>query len=351
MNIKKAVLVIGFLVSGITTTTNAMLGNVFLIADYHVRINGAYYKNYGWIKAYDRAELNVYSLTGTGSISANTAKINCLEEYDYAGPITCTAECSIKAPKIVAPYEATIEAPVVILECDEFDFKGTITCDTKCIIYSKTPFKHNKFRTKGKGSVTVIISPYAVETHTAETLIAKVNNTLFYNLLKLTDADIEALPKEILHYIETNTLQQGMIGDQIDKLLTEAISYHKQRLNETTDSQELYKGLKSGSIPALGVALGTLGFIYRENSDDFLEDKFGISRDSAEIITRATLGIGAFATTIAAIIKFSPTVKHLKSWVNPQHKERMEQLEKLKAQFHSAFSVPYVSQQQVTKIR
>lgn len=372
MLIKTLFFALGTLISGTTTTTptkvftlqpsptTTVIKGIFsnkgtffnreTISNDTIGIDTGYFENYGTIQALSKVELDLASLSNKGSILAPEVAIKCIKNCENEGSITCTNTCHISAHNL-SSRTGTIGAPCITLQCNQFDFKGTIICDQQCTIYAKEPFDLQMFKIKGKGSVTALISPYAVEKHTIESLITKIKKQLIDELLETTSYERQSTLKEVLHYVETNNLQQKTVAAAIDTLLTAQIAYHQERLDVITDTKEFYKGLKGSGIPALAVGLTTFSFLYREKIQKILIDKCGLHQDSSAVVTWMTLL--SEATFAQLVIQFSPMrpVAHFKAWLNPQHKEKIQHLEKIKALFHDAFSAPYVSQQQVINIR
>lgn len=125
-------------------------------ASFNVNVNTYKYINNGILLGLFHVDVNVTTLSGSGTIRGRNINIKC-DDSNFSGSISASNECVMEVKTL--GENGTISGDSVTIACDEFKFNGTIFCNGKCTIYAKKAFDESMFKREGTGNFTVIISP------------------------------------------------------------------------------------------------------------------------------------------------------------------------------------------------
>lgn len=292
--------------------------------------------NDGTIAGFNSVELDVTTLSGSGTISGKWVTIAC-KEYNFGGTVSASEACVIRAKKF--EEAGKIESPKLTIICDTCNFKGTIACEKECTIYAKEPFKYSQFKRTGAGQVTVIICKNDVKLCTQEGLLADVTRTLRNNCLNLTQESIDATLKEMRTTAVLNKIADKSVLEQLRKNIEIDVNYRKDRLDQTRDTSALYKGLAFCGAGTAG--LGVAYSLYRYRGA--ICKKMNVW-DADRLKLTAGL-VGAFST-----IPFALSWPSFREWLNPQHKEKYEKFLLISDRIDHALKTPRIAEEQIIKL-
>lgn len=288
--------------------------NVGIQCGYNVDIGTYVYRNDGIVKAVNAVNINVKTLTGTGSISGYSANIKC-DTYQFNGLISCTEGCAVRA-KIFEEC-GRIEGKRVRIICDEFKFCGNISCSEDCVIYTKKAFNHNLFERKKSGKYYVIITQNNVALCTLESLLSNIELEFTNNLLKLTDSGIEDEIKRARTCAVLNRIDDVKILEELREKVEAQAQYYKERLDEKRGEPAfLYTGAAFGGVGTLGLCSAAIA-LFKSHS---VAIKFGIKNSGS---VKIGAGVGGVVSSISLFVSYMA----ISEWLNPLYKEKYDKLQ------------------------
>ena len=273
---------------------NAMEMNAGYIWAADVAIRGWHYWNYGKIIGSNSVSIEVKSLSGSG----------------------------------------TIQAPAIRISCDEFNFTGTIDCATECTIFVKKPFEPEQFTKQGEGSFSMVVSPYPFEKHTLASLGNKLDSFMLNSPLSLTDDSIEQMVKEVRYYARVNMLDQQEVATHAKQKLKDAIAYHADRVDNTLDSTEFLKGLKTGGVAGASVGLCALTYTFGKPIRKW-------ARSTIPLVDKQMCEqffcLGVLCTGIVNYVCLPEAAGNFTRALYPNHKQKYEKLVQIESTVTAAF--------------
>lgn len=270
-----------------------------------------------------------------GYVVSYNADIN-THKYINCGTLMAMNSVNIRA--VTVSGSGSIQGKTVIIQCEEFGFNGTISCDATCTIYAKKAFDVNMFKKQGKGSFTVVISPYNFEQCSQDGLIAQMTSAFNEKCLKLSENAIDDMIKKSRVNAALNMLDERIVLEGIKQRMEHIADFHKEHLNQARDTSALYSGLAKLGSGAIGCIVAYM--IFKHNDD--LSQRF--KSDIAQVnITAGIAGVASMA--IAA------TSRHdFFAWLNPQHKEKHESILSIINRIDNALATPRVPEEQIINL-
>jgi hypothetical protein len=234
------------------------------------------------------------------------------------------------------------------LRCREFNFRGTIECDGECIIICQNPFDYSSLTLKGKGSITVIISPHAYDfrPYTKSDLCAEAKNAVISDLLDKTDEDLEKQINLIRTYSALSKLDENQIFNAVMEMLDQKIEYRTEHQNDIFDpiaeNKKIFKDrLKFASKAGAVTVAGLLPIILFCTTN--IKKNLKMSNDAAFYIGFP----GSVISLIGAFITVGTLIESYPKHVDPQHKERLSKLYAIKKKVEQALATPYILEKEL----